>query len=253
MFIWGILGLFVIGLAMLPVCMYGVVHIGVYTLLLLGIILCIVGFFSGKLRSFCTRKYKWIRNMTVGMGSLFAVFVLVITSCMLYAAYGNGPSVNIESTVLVLGCQVKGSEDHYYPSLMLRRRLETAAGYLRENPQAICVVSGGKGNNEPVPESRCMRDYLIENGIDPARIIEENQSKNTAENIAYSKKIIEEKKLPQELVIVTDGFHQFRAQMLANKEQMSAKGISAQTPFGLNTSYYVREWYACIRLLVLGQ
>ncbi|WP_052446775.1 YdcF family protein [Candidatus Soleaferrea massiliensis] len=252
MIIFGILGIVVLLLALMPVTMHGVAHAGVYMMLAIGLILCGIGFFHERIRHLCGSKFHLVKIVSAVIGSLFLVFVVVVTSMMLYAAYGKAPSRDEQCTVVVLGCQVKGTEENYYPSLMLSRRLEAAAAYLKENPEAACVVSGGKGKNEPVPESRAMKDYLVEQGIEPSRIMEEYSSVNTAENITFSKEVMEKNRLPGEMVIVTDGFHQLRAQTYAKNEGMEAKGISADTPMGLNVSYYVREWFALIRLAVLG-
>lgn len=51
--------------------------------------------------------------------------------------------------VVVLGAQVRASG----PSKVLRYRLDTAIEYLNENPKTICIVSGGRGVNEPFPEA----------------------------------------------------------------------------------------------------
>ena len=63
--------------------------------------------------------------------------------------------------VVVLGAQVRASG----PSKVLRYRLDTAIEYLNENPKTICIVSGGRGVNEPFPEAQGMADYLEEHGI----------------------------------------------------------------------------------------
>lgn len=75
--------------------------------------------------------------------------------------------------VVVLGAQVRKSG----PSLVLRYRLDKAIEYLDENPNTICIVSGGKGPNEPFPEAQGMADYLKEHGIAEQRILEEPDSK----------------------------------------------------------------------------
>ena len=64
--------------------------------------------------------------------------------------------------VVVLGAQVRKSG----PSKALRYRLDTAADYLRNSPDTICIVSGGKGANEPFPEAQGMADYLKAHGIE---------------------------------------------------------------------------------------
>ncbi len=71
--------------------------------------------------------------------------------------------------VIVLGAQVR--EDG--PSAVLKYRLDKAAEYLDRNPDTLCIVTGGKGSNEPFSEAEGMAEYLKKKGISPERIIEE--------------------------------------------------------------------------------
>ena len=73
--------------------------------------------------------------------------------------------------VVVLGAHVRPEG----PSRALRLRLERALTYARENPSAILIVSGGQGDNEPCTESSAMKNWLVSHGMDPERILEEDQ------------------------------------------------------------------------------
>lgn len=68
--------------------------------------------------------------------------------------------------VIVLGAQVRSSG----PSTILKYRLDAAAAYIRENPDAVCIVSGAQGRNEPFTEAQGMADYLEEQGV-PEKIL----------------------------------------------------------------------------------
>ncbi len=136
------------------------------------------------------------------------------------------------SYLIVLGAQVRKSG----PSLVLKHRLDTAAEYLEAHPDTICVVSGGKGGNEPFPEAEGMRRYLEEKGISPDRMLLEDQSLNTVQNLRFSRLVIEEDLVrrgtstgtmaanPDELdisaavILVTNDFHLFRATAIAEKQ-----------------------------------
>lgn len=173
---------------------------------------------------------------------IFAAVLSVIMLCSF--SYGETQA----STVVVLGCQVKEEG----ASEMLSRRLDKAYEILSENENVYCIVSGGKGENEPVTESSVMKEYLEEKGIDAGRILEENQSLNTYENLVYSKKIIQENGLDEKMLIVTDGFHQLRAKILASKQGIKTAGRSSRTPFYLAFTYWVREWFGICRAIALG-
>ncbi len=113
--------------------------------------------------------------------------------------------------LIVLGAQVYESG----PSAVLRYRLDTAAEYLNAHPQTVCIVSGGKGFNEKSPEAAVMKAYLVQQGLDSGRILVEDQSANTAQNIDFSSHFFSQSK--DKVVIVTNNFHVFRAMRLAKK------------------------------------
>ena len=208
------------------------------------IILCIILFWN-RFRDFIIRYWekplgKLIISVIGMLTAAIAVLVIVISFFMVKAA--NDRPQNEDTTLVILGCQVKNGA----PSLMLRRRLEAAYEYLNEHENVRVVVSGGKGADETVSEAHCMREWLVDNGISPDRIYMEDKSVNTEENLRFSKKIIDDNKLPIPITIVTDGFHQLRADMLAETQGIEAHNISANTRFYLLPTYWVREWFGII-------
>jgi len=54
--------------------------------------------------------------------------------------------------------------------VVLRYRLDEAYRYLKDDPETICIVSGGQGYNEPCQEAEVMKKYLEDKGIDSSRI-----------------------------------------------------------------------------------
>lgn len=134
---------------------------------------------------------------------------------------------------------------------MLRGRLDEAVSYLNENPGARCVVTGGQGKGEAVPEGEAMAEYLTRKGISPERIFIESLSADTEENIKFSKEIIEREKLGSEVVIISDGFHVFRGTIIAEKQGLEAYGRGAFTDIFLFPCYYVRELYGLIEEIIL--
>lgn len=146
--------------------------------------------------------------------------------------------------VIVLGAQVKKSG----PSLSLRRRLDTAYDYLEQNPETVCIVSGGKGSNEPMSEAECMQKYLIEKGIAKERIIEENKSTNTKENLQNSLPMIESGK---SIALITNDFHVHRAKLIAkNVGYSEIYGIAADSPTFYLPNNMLREFFALIKFAI---
>lgn len=175
-----------------------------------------------------------------------AIIAVVISICMLKAA--NSPPKDENFTMIVLGCQVHNTG----PSVMLKKRLDAACDYLSEHKSVTVIVSGGKGDDEAISEAQCMKEYLVAKGINSERIIMEDKSTNTYENLSFSQKIIEDKNLPQRVCLVTDAFHQLRAGMIADKQGIDTDSISCSTSWWLVPTYWVREWFGVAYYKVLG-
>lgn len=193
-----------------------------------------------------TRIGRVIISTAVIIAFICIILASVISAFMLRASRDapNGRA----STVVVLGCKVNGTS----PSLMLERRLDAAYEFLSENPDTVAVVSGGKGDDEHISEAECMKNYLVENGISPDRIYIEDKSSSTYENLKFSQKVIEENGLNDNITIVTDSFHQLRAEMIAGELGFDAYNVSAHTPMWLLPTYWVREWFGVVYQFVFG-
>ncbi|WP_295085847.1 YdcF family protein [Ruminococcus sp.] len=235
-------GLFM--LFLLPVSR-GIINIGNGIGMVVSALIVLVLLFWNKFSTFighCWEKTfgKFFLSI-LGIILAVCVIVAVIISIFMIRAANDRPK-DENTTVVVLGCQVRDGA----PSLMLSRRLKAAYDYLSEHQSVYVVVSGGKGEDESISEAQCMRDWLVGNGITPERIFMEDKSVNTEENLSFSKAIIDEKGLPSNITIVTDGFHQLRADILAEKSGIESYNISARTAWYLLPTYWVREWFGVL-------
>ncbi len=174
--------------------------------------------------------------------------VLSVIISVLMAREIHDPPKDENTTLIVLGCKVKNGR----PCLMLKRRLDAAYDYLSQHDSVNVIVSGGKGDDEAISEAQCMMEYLTEMGISRERIFMEDKSVNTVENLKFSKKIAENEGLPQQFTLVTDGFHQYRAEMLAEKIDMHPNNISGYTSWYIVPTYWVREWLGIAYYKVFG-
>ena len=73
---------------------------------------------------------------------------------------------------------------------MLQERLDAALKYLDDHKDTICVLSGGKGSDESISEAECMYRYMTERGIDPTKLIREDKSTTTRENLLFSMELL---------------------------------------------------------------
>lgn len=189
------------------------------------------------------------KSIVVFLGCLilFAVVYATVLSVLMYKAQNNKPDE--PEVLIVLGCKVNGD----VPSKMLKRRLDTAYDVLSENDGTVCIVSGGQGHNEQYSEASVMKKYLVEKGIASDRIIEEDKSVDTDENIKFSLDKIDGYGLSHDVSIVTDGFHQYRAKLIA--EKYGLKNVTAYSAFTQKrfiAIYWVREWLALTKFFIFG-
>lgn len=172
--------------------------------------------------------------------AIIAIMIyLIILSVKMLKAQHNRADFTKPCTVIILGCRVRGTR----PTRMLRRRLNTAYEYMQKNPQSVCIVSGGKGADEQISEAQAMKTYLLGLGLEESRIYFEDRSTSTLENLKFSQEIIRSRGLSDNIAVATDGFHQYRASLLARRLGMSVKAISASTEPRYLPTYWVREWF----------
>lgn len=199
----------------------------------------------GKIRSAAAgRILLAVLAVCVILGVLYCLF---LSGLMLRAAYRK-PQEKPQA-VIVLGCKVRGTT----PSLMLSRRIRAAYDKLNADPALIAVVSGGKGDNEDISEAECMANELTRMGIAPERILLENQSTSTSENLRFSKELLDQNGITGNLLIATDVYHEYRAQILAEKEGLpECYAAPAHTSWYLVPTYWVREWFGLSHAFVFG-
>lgn len=174
------------------------------------------------------------------------ILLFVIVEGCIISSYRAKGDANLDY-IIVLGAQVKEKG----PSAALKFRLDTAYDYLVENENTICIVSGGQGANEPCSEAQGMYDYLVGKGIPEERIIMEDKSTDTSENIAFSSKFLDMEN--DSVGIVTNNFHVFRGVHLAKHFGIkNVCGIAAPSNIYFQLNNMVREFFGIMKDLVYG-
>lgn len=187
-----------------------------------------------------------IKIIAGGIVTLGLIFVIV-TQCMVLTGFRNNPSANLDY-IIVLGSQVKPSG----PAVVTRMRLDRAYEYAVENPETVIIVSGGQGSNEPASEASVMKDYLIGRGIDESRILMEDQSTNTSENLQFSSQLYEDLS-GSRVGIVSSNFHIFRALAIAKKcGYTDITGIPADSVMLYLPNNMIRESVGIMKDLLMG-
>ncbi len=155
-----------------------------------------------------------------------------------------------EDAVVVLGAAVHGSE----LSNTLRGRLDAALVYRQHNPDALIVVSGGRGRGEDVSEALAMSRYLLAAGVPEGQIVLEDGSTSTAENFAFSKELLDATlDGAYRVSFVTSEFHVYRAGRIAAAAGLDASSFHSTTPVYFWAPMYLRECLAVVKSWVSGQ
>ena len=232
----------------IPVVFSGILNIGNGAGMLFFGVLFLWGMFDKKLHEKARTK-KWAKAVT---GVLLAGYIaftalFAVEGAFMTEAYFRAPE-STDTTVVVLGCAVYGES----PSQMLRLRLDAAEKYLKENPDVKAVLSGGQGPNEDIPEALCMYRELVKRGIDEERLYMEDKSTSTRENIAFSVEIIKKEGLSENITIVSNNFHLYRATLSVEKAGYECTCLSAFTPIPLLPTYVMREFLGIVAQWVVG-
>ena len=215
-------------------------------LLAAGICLAVAACTILVLRNRLPRLFKLAtRTFVVAACTLLALGITA--SAMMLSCYFDEAAPD-DAVMIVLGCGLS-SRDHTSPSLILYKRLSAAEAYLKEHENTVCILSGGQGPDEKISEALAMHNFLVARGIDESRLYMEDESTSTRENLAFTRALMEREGLvapgaAANVIVVTDGFHQFRAQRIAAKSGLDAYTLSSHAPAELVCIYWARELLA---------
>ena len=174
--------------------------------------------------------------------------------------------------IIVFGAGV--SEDK---NEIMNSRIEKAIEYSINHKRCKFVLTGAKGENEPIEEAVYMRNYMMKRGVNDSRIIVDPFSINTSENVVNSLKLIKKdaiKRNARENIItrpfkdnddyfdldflnigfMSSEFHLTRINMMAKKLGIRKPfDIDCETYFLYKPYLYVREDLSLFKALVLNQ
>ena len=145
--------------------------------------------------------------------------------------------------LIVLGAKVNGVT----PSHAMEDRLNAALDYLNAYPASTIIVSGGQGDDEGVSEAEAMAVWLKAHDIDDSRILLEDKSETTRQNLENSFAIIREHggDPADGVAIVTSEYHLYRARQMAAALGAKPIGVAARTSiFSMRVNYFIREGIA---------
>lgn len=215
---------------------------------------CLAGVLWGYLLLFWLKRKcpKLGKVLLMGLSCILSVGIVIVavTEGLILKASVGQPEKDCEY-IVILGAKVNGTQ----PSLSLGERIQGAYRYLQAHPDTVAVLSGGQGEDETISEAQCMYQHLVALGIDPQRLLLEEKSTSTWENLRFSLELIEEKtgKRPQTIGLVSSEYHLFRADLFAQAWGADTVGIPAKTQWiSIRINYFLREVAGVWHYLLLG-
>jgi uncharacterized SAM-binding protein YcdF (DUF218 family) len=92
-----------------------------------------------------------------------------------------------------------------------------------------------------MPEGEAIRQYLESQDVPDDRILPETRSKNTFENMSFSRDLIREKNPEGKVLFATSSYHVFRSGVWAKRAGLPAEGIGSRTKWWFWPNAFIRE------------
>jgi uncharacterized SAM-binding protein YcdF (DUF218 family) len=176
-----------------------------------------------------------------------AVFWAVLAGAATDVATAEAPSA-----IVVLGAGAPNG----VPSPTLQSRLDLALEQAARYPAVPVVVSGGLGFSGHASEARVMGDYLRFHGLAAERIVQEERSTSTDENLRFSRPLLAAQGVAADAPVrlVTSDFHTVRARWIARHAGYTrVQAVGAPTPLYVRYNAWLREYFAFVSGFVLRE
>ncbi len=195
---------------------------------------------SGRLRALPRPAWRrWLRRAFLLVVLLIPLSVLLVGGAVYWEA--RTASAQPADAIVVLGAaQYNGR-----PSEVFRARLDHALDLYQEGYAPLIVLTGGKQAGDAYTEAETGEQYLLDRGVPASAIRFENEGRDTWQSMRGVADVLEGSGA-ESLLIVSDGFHLLRSELMARELGFTASGsASTESPIrpwsGTEFSYAIRE------------
>ena len=204
--------------------------------------------------------------------SFYSFFIFVTLFNILYPKHYINTKDQSYDYIIVFGAGIVSGKNE-----IMNSRLDTAVEYAKVYRRCKFVLTGAKGDDEPIEEAVYMRNYMKERGVDDNQIIIDPFSVNTYENIYNSLNLIKKdivRRNTRENIItrpfrsdidrfdldflnigfMSSEFHLTRINLIAKKMGIYRPyDIPCETSAFYKLYLYVREDLSLLKAVVLNQ
>lgn len=128
--------------------------------------------------------------------------------------------------ILLLGY---GLDENDQATQELRLRVKAATKAYREGYSDVIVACGGTTEGHHISEAEVMQALLLEEGVPKDKILLENKSTITIENMRFAAQVLGGAK-GRRVLVVTSDYHVRRSVLTAMRAGFKAKGYAAELP-----------------------
>jgi uncharacterized SAM-binding protein YcdF (DUF218 family) len=159
-----------------------------------------------------------LKRLVLAAARLITLGVILFTGLAIWiCGFGYAAKPSISDCIIVLGCRVYGT----VASPFLAARLDESLRLYNQGYAGYFVVSGGQGPGEDITEAEAMKRYLVQRGVPADRVILEDRSTSTEENLAFSLERMREHGL-RSAIVVSNRYHLLRASIMAKRLGLAA-------------------------------
>lgn len=170
------------------------------------------------------RKAKRIFTVLVSVAVLLAAAVLVPNFIVVNKTKSNiitleeAAKLSDIDCAVILGAGVRDGK----PTPMLKDRLLTGIELYKSGAAKKLIMSGDHGSKD-YDEVNIMKSFAVENGVPDSDIFMDHAGFSTYETVYRAKEIFE----ADNIIIVSQEYHLYRALYIAEKLDIKAAGVSA--------------------------
>ena len=183
---------------------------------------------------FCHVRFKRLVMLAVVLWAWVVVILVVVID-----GYGRVDRAQRADVIVVLGAGLRRDNT---PGPALIRRAAHAVELWRAGYAPVIICTGGKPGNRTRSEADACAELLHDNDVPDDAILLEDLSRSTEENALETHNIMQANNW-QSAVVVSDGFHLFRALRLFRNEGILifTSPVSVEPPLGEHIVYLLRE------------
>lgn len=180
------------------------------------------------------------------MKRLLLITGAVLLALLLAYLFWTAKQIERESTlddaqradvIIVLGA----AEYRGRPSPVLQGRLNHALLLYLKGMAPYILTTGGAGGDPQFTEAEVGRGYLTEHGVPSEAILVEDDGSTTAESLTTAAEIMRRMNM-QSCIVVSDGYHIFRARRMLQFKGLHVYGSPRPSP-GVSTTRALRWRY----------